>query len=49
MQDIFFNELVSERCQLFCSSAMERLDLECSVNEISPTRAGCVHLFAKKL
>lgn len=42
------NELVAERCRLFCISAMERLDLECAVNELSPTKTGCVVLFCKE-
>lgn len=48
-QETFFNEPVSNTCPLFCSYAVERLALEGSINDISPTRAECIILFCEEL
>ena len=43
------SEVISERARLFCSSAMERLEIERVVRQLEPTRAGSLVLFMDEL
>ena len=45
LEDEFMKDVIAERARLFCSSAVERLEVERSVRSLLPTRVGHLVLF----
>ena len=45
LEDDFVYEVIGERARLFCSSAMERVEIKRVVRQLEPTRAGSLVLF----
>ena len=49
MEKVFVDEVIQQRARLLCSTAVNKMKLECTVRGITPTRSGFVVLFMNGL